>query len=546
MLHSPEQIPGEERLAVRKPCAPDHMPARARRGLRRRALASGALAGLMLTGVLSAAQAVDPSVVDVGQRLAAPEPIVERVDGGDFAGAEAAIAAALEDASLTSDQRTALEFQRERMRRILLDFSLDEAGAKERLRRDIPDLTDAEFARWDDAGLIEARVIDGERRWFNRGPSNLFRLSEQARQRRATPLNFYDSPLELEVLPHHVQVRQAALESGERAVAPHRVRVTQSLTVKPDEVPAGEAVRAWLPFPRAIDGQQEDIELVSTTPGNHQLAPESALQRTVYMEAPAVAGEPTAFSVTYELTVHGQYVDIDADKVVPAEITPELAPFVAERAPHVQFSDAMRLKSAQVVGDETNPYRIAQKLFAAVDSLPWAGAREYSTITNIGEHALEQGHADCGQQTLLLITLLRMNGIPARWQSGWIFSDGSYNNMHDWGWLYLEPYGWVPMDVTFGRLDGADAGLAGFYLGGLDAYRIAFNDDYSREFVPAKRHPRSETVDLQRGEAEWAGGNLYFDQWNYRFEWQLLPPGADGLARSTPNHPADSYRREPQ
>jgi transglutaminase-like putative cysteine protease len=200
---------------------------------------------------------------------------------------------------------------------------------------------------------------------------------------------------------------------------------------------------------------------------------------------------------------------------------------VAERAPHVVFNDAMRLKSAQVLGGETNPYRIAQKLFAAVDALPWAGAREYSTISNIGQHALDQGHADCGQQTLLLITLLRMNGIPARWQSGWIFSDGDYDNMHDWGWMYLAPYGWVPMDVTFGRLPGAGEGLAGFYMGGMDAYRIAFNDDWSRELVPARQHVRSETVDLQRGEAEWRGGNLYFDQWDYGFEWQLLPPGAE-------------------
>ncbi|WP_132999576.1 transglutaminase-like domain-containing protein [Luteimonas arsenica] len=469
---------------------------------------------------------VDAAHDDIGARLAAPQRIVDLVDAGDFKGAEAAIATALDDASLGADQRMALEFQRERMRRILLDFRLDEAGAKERLRRDIPDMSDADFARWDAEGLIEARVIDGERRWFNRGPSNLYRLSGEARQRRVTPLKFYDSPLE-EAHPHHVQVRDAALASGERAVAPQRVRVTQSLTVKPDQVPAGETVRAWLPFPRAIPGQQEGIELQSTVPAAHQLAPESALQRTVYMEAPAVAGEPTMFSVTYELTVQAQYADIDPEKVVPAEITPELAPFVAERAPHVVFSDAMRLKSAQVVGDETNPYRIAQKLFAAVDSIPWAGAREYSTITNIGEHALEQGHADCGQQTLLLITLLRMNGIPARWQSGWIFSDGEYNNMHDWGWMYLAPYGWVPMDVTFGRLPDAAPALQDFYLGGLDAWRIAFNDDWSREFVPAKQHPRSETVDLQRGEVEWDGGNLYFDQWSYDFEWQLLPPVTD-------------------
>ncbi|MBB1472193.1 transglutaminase domain-containing protein [Luteimonas sp. MC1782] len=463
---------------------------------------------------------------DIGERLMAPTDIVALVDAGDFAAAGKLIDAGLAQQGLTSDQRMALEFQRERMRRILIDFSLDEAGARARLRRDIPDLDDAEFARWDAAGLIEARVIDGQRRWFNRGPSNLYRLSEEARQRRATPPRFNDSPLEA-AHPHHAEVRDAALAGGARAAAPRRVRVTQSLTVDADAVPAGETVRAWIPYPRALPGQQEDIRFVASVPAGHAIAPDTTLQRTVYLEAPAVAGTPTAFSISYELTTFGQYVAIDPDRVVAAEITPELAPFVAERAPHVVFNDAMRLKSAQVLAGETNPYRIAQKLFASVDALPWAGAREYSTISNISQHALEQGHADCGQQTLLLITLLRMNGIPARWQSGWIFSDGAYNNMHDWGWMYLAPYGWVPMDVTFGRLPGAGDALAGFYLGGMDAYRIAFNDDWSRELVPAKQHVRSETVDLQRGEAEWAGGNLYFDQWDYGFEWQLLPPDAD-------------------
>jgi transglutaminase-like putative cysteine protease len=198
------------------------------------------------------------------------------------------------------------------------------------------------------------------------------------------------------------------------------------------------------------------------------------------------------------------------------------------------FTDDLRAFSRKVVGDEKNPWRIAQKLYAAVDAIPWAGAREYSTISNISDYALHAGHADCGQQTLLLVTLLRLNGIPARWQSGMMFAGDSaqagdaYWNLHDWGQLYIAPYGWIPMDVTFGRLDDPDPAIAGFYLGGLDGYRIAFNDDYSRPFVPAKQHFRSETVDLQRGEAEWSGGNLYFDQWDYDFAWQLLPAEPKG------------------
>jgi transglutaminase-like putative cysteine protease len=306
-------------------------------------------------------------------------------------------------------------------------------------------------------------------------------------------------------------------------------------------VPAGETVRAWIPYPRAIPRQQQDIRAIGSQPAQRSIAPESALQRTAFLQQPAVLGKPTTFSVSYELTIFGRYQAIDPDQVVAATITPELQPFVQERAPHVVFTDAMRAYSRKVVGDETNPYRIAQKLFAAVDTIPWAGALEYSTIGNISDYALHAGHADCGQQTLLLITLLRLNGIPARWQSGMVFSDGSYDNIHDWGQLYLAPYGWVPMDVTTGRLaadkgTGNDPSMEWFYLGGLDNWRIAFNDDWSRPFVPAKAHDRSDTVDSQRGEVEWGGGNLYYDQWDYSFEWQLLPLAGEQRTAAAVNH----------
>ncbi|MCR6686622.1 transglutaminase domain-containing protein [Pseudoxanthomonas sp.] len=468
----------------------------------------------------------------------APAAIVAEVDAGQFTRATAAIDRALANPDLSTAQRQALEFERERMRRIRLDFSLDRAAALAQLRKAMPDLDEAQFDAWDAAGLIEHMDIDGERRYFKRAVSNLFRLSPEAAARRAPPVRpFSEGPFE-RLHPHHVEVLAAAA-GGATSVAPRRLRVTQSLVVDADAVPAGETVRAWIPYPRAIPGQQEDIRLLGSVPEGAAVAPEAAVQRTAYLERTAVAGAPTEFSVSYELTVYARRFGIDPAKVRPTPDDPALAPYLGERPPHIVFTPALRAFSAQVVGTETNPYRIAQKLFAAVDRIPWAGAREYSTLSNLSDYALHAGHADCGQQTLLLMALLRLNGIPARWQSGWVYSDDAvgYDNMHDWGWLYLAPYGWVPMDVTTGRLDSADPALAGFYLGGLDAYRIAFNDDYARDFVPAKEHFRSETVDSQRGEAEWRGGNLYFDQWDYRFEWRMLPPGdgADSRGGNTFN-----------
>lgn len=453
--------------------------------------------------------------------------IVALVDAGQFRAAEADIDAALGDAGLTVDARNALLFQRERMRRINLDFSLDADQLKARVRQQIPDMSEAEFNAWNAQGLFEHMQINGHLRYFKRAPYNLFRLSPEAVARREVQAPFDDTPMEV-LNQHHRDVRSAALSSSQTSVLPRRVQITQSLTVDADSVPAGQTVRAWIPYPRPLPSQQEDIRYVDSVPAQHRIAPESTAMRTVYFERPAQKGKPTTFSITYELTLYAQYHAIDADKVVPAIITPELGPYVAERAPHVVFTQPMRVFSKQLVGDETNPWRIAQKLFAAVDQVPWAGAREYSTISNISDYALRAGHADCGQQTLLLITLLRMNGIPARWQSGAIFSDG-YNNIHDWGQVYLAPYGWVPMDVTFGQLHAGrdaqpgDAALQWFYLGGLDAWRVAFNSDYAQPLVPAKTHFRSDDVDNQRGEVEWQGGNLYYNQWTYDFAWKLLP-----------------------
>ncbi|HIE5096891.1 TPA: transglutaminase-like domain-containing protein [Stenotrophomonas maltophilia] len=476
--------------------------------------AAGLCAALLLCASVAAAAGEHDA-----EARARETRLIDLIDSGRFGAADALLASA--------GGSTSAAFQRERMRRIRLDFSLDEAAAKAALRRWIPDLSDEEFARWDQQGLIEHADIDGTRWYFKRAPSNLFLLSDEARARRRADAPM-PSPGPNEVLnPHHARVVAAAAHSGQPAVLPQRIAFTQSLTVQADAVPAGETIRAWIPYPRELPGQQEQVQWRGSVPGRAQLAPADTLQRTAYLEAKAVAGQPTRFEIRYAVTIFARHTAIDPAKVQATPADPALAPFLAEQLPHVRFTPALKLFSDQVLQGETRPYERVRRLFAAVDRIPWAGAREYSTLSNISDHALHAGHADCGQQTLLLIALLRMNGIPARWQSGMVFSDDGrgYSNLHDWGQVYLAPYGWLPMDVTTGALASSVPALRDFYLGGLDGYRIAFNDDFGQALVPAKQHFRSETVDSQRGEAEWAGGNLYFDQWSYDFQWRVLPAG---------------------
>lgn len=123
-------------------------------------------------------------------------PIITQIDAGHFKAADAVISTALQQKDLPVDTQRALAFQRERMRRILLDFTLSADDVKARVRKQIPDLTDAEFAKWDAAGLFEHQLIDGKTLYFKRSPGNLFRLSAEALARRAVQTPLIDGPME--------------------------------------------------------------------------------------------------------------------------------------------------------------------------------------------------------------------------------------------------------------------------------------------------------------------------------------------------------------
>lgn len=447
--------------------------------------------------------------------------IASLVDQGEFAKAGTLIQEQLDQPSeLSQSERLQLQFELERMDRIEKDFTATEAEVRAFIEKYIPDVTDADLRRWEREKSLEYKIIDGEQRYFEWAARNLFRIDSEARKIWAKAHQNSGEGESFDLNGHITDIMEHTRSTGERYNNPVRMRIRYSITVDANAVPTGEIIRCWIPFPRQIPERQMDIEILASNPAQHIVTPNDlTLQRTVYLEKPAQADENTTFSVEYEYTSYGSYVSIDPGKVKPVQKTAELAPYLEEAPPHIVFTEKLRTISEEVVGDETNPYRIAQKLFAWVDAIPWASAREYSTFRNISDYCVTNGHGDCGIQTLTFMTLCRMNGIPTRWQSGWEFEPPD-DTMHDWGQIYFEPYGWVPMDVTYGQRETEDEALRWFYLNGMDSYRLIFNDAYSQPFYPAKVHPRSETVDSQRGEVEWRGGNLYFDQWSWDFDWE--------------------------
>jgi hypothetical protein len=451
---------------------------------------------------------------------------LELIEKGEFVQAKELIKEKLiMDTTLTKAMQRQLEFEMERMERMEMDFNKSESEVFEYIQKYIPDVKKSDLKTWEDEKSLEFKIINGEKKYFKYAARNLFRINKDCKN---IWIEYHDQKgIDLTVEKMDIDINNKtimnnSMNSYKRYSEPIKMNIKYTISVNPNTVPEGEIIRCWIPFPREIPNRQFDIKVLSTEPDEYQLADNSVLQRTIYFEKPAVNGEEIKFSVEYQYTGQGEYVNINSENVVEVDPNSEIKKYLQEEPPHIVFTEQIRYLSNKIVGDEANPYNKAQKIYQWIDeNIPWASAREYSTFRNISDYCIDNSHGDCGIKALTFITLLRLNGIPARWQSGWEFQP-PHDSMHDWGMVYFEPYGWVPMDVDYGLRKTEDEKLKWFYLGGMDSYRLIFNDAYSKTFVPVKIHHRSETIDSQRGEVEWKGGNLYFDQWDWDMQFEVL------------------------
>jgi len=455
-----------------------------------------------------------------GVYAASVDEITELVTDGHWHQADQEITTALRQSNLDFQTKQALLFQRDRMARIRLDFNKTRDQVLRQVRAMVPGVTDERFAAWEKSGAIENMDIDGTRWYFNNAAKNLFRISSEAHemQIKLHP----DTPQEDLCRPEDAEHVIAAYDkTGQSYNSPHSFRITYTLSVHPDAVPAGETIRAWLPFPHE-GNRQKNIHLIATDPPRHVITGHNAPLSCAYLEKPAVAGQSTDFKVVFEYTSDAYYQPLDPARVTAVDQNdPALKPFLGEAPPQIVFDDEIKKLSQEIVGSETNPCVVARKLFEwSATHLPWASAREYSTIPSLPHYALTCGHGDCGIKTMTFMTLCRYNGIPAHWESGW--TPAIVEDMHDWCEIYLPPYGWVPVDVTYGFTSCPDERGKWFYFGGIDADRLVLNTNFCQPVYPEKMFYRSEIVDFQRGEVEWRGGNLYFNQWSYDFHAEQI------------------------
>jgi hypothetical protein len=420
-------------------------------------------------------------------------------------------------------EKRELEFELERNHRIMNDYRLTKEKLFDYIAGRIENVSQIEFEQWLTEGRFDMLHVNGESRFVNPSVSNLFFRYPELRKRRK---NYSTESLQARLtLAQARRAKSMYQEGGDAVVLPRRCRVTQTLHVKDEIVPDGETVRCWLPYP-SIFATQTDVQFISSSPDYNWIAHPTSPIRSVYLER--INDEGARFELNYYYTAYAYYSDIVPGLVELFSGTePEYEIYTREEPPHEIFSALMRQLSAKIIRNEENPYLKARLIYNWVaDSIRYSYAREYSTLRNISAYCLDKKYGDCGQEAILFITLCRIAGVPARWQSGFLTFPGQ-EGMHDWAEIFIKPYGWIPVDPYMGIFftsmtedlsPGERREMRAYYFGNIDNYRLVANKGHNQILYPPKKHFRSETVDFQRGEVEWAEKNLYFTDWSWSIE----------------------------
>ena len=418
---------------------------------------------------------------------------------------------------LPRHMRQKYSWDRDLSQRLAVDFRRTREEVKEYIAKYIPDVTDAQIDEWTRTGKLESMEIGKRTMYFRNAAPNLFRLVPELKAIKDSVDQVTDEltghqAIDAVTIPAIKASVNAAL-AGQNTTAiseedylalPKRMRVRFSLTVPVNTLRPGKTLRCWLPYPRQDVARQKDVKFIeagvdsTAYPADRIIFSDpSCAHSSLYMEAKTNRYRDVTFYEVFEYTSYGEWHPVDSSLVLKYDTTTEeYKEYTAEREKHVIFTDRIKALADSLTAGLDNPYLQAKAIYTWIDNtFPWASAREYSTMENIPEYVITEGHGDCGMKTLLLMTMCRYKGIPTRWQSGLMMHPGD-KNMHDWGEIYFEGYGWMPVDQSFGITPYGGY----FFLGGIEPYRLIVNSDFGREFSPAKKYPRSEAKSNGRAE----------------------------------------------
>ena len=429
--------------------------------------------------------------------LELPDEVKKYRDVYDFDGEISAIDELLKGLDPNSDEAKRLVFERIIANGLKDDYHIDENELLLKLQEKFPRCTVDTLKKLTEMNYADYIVKNGKVYYQNDAKRNLFGAGRVFLEHLDEDGN---------ILPHEPRPDKFKNETfmalKEQGVRAFRFTVKVKLKIREEFERVGEEITVHIPYPAICDCQPYS-ELIESS---HPVYISEAGHRTACIKTTLKKDEE--FFVIFKFDRVVKYIDLDYNNVSseqPSFYTDELLP-------HIRFTPYLVDLAHKIKGDETNPLKIARKVYDYVtENINYSYLRDYLYIDQIPEYVLKNGKGDCGAQALTFITLCRILKVPAKWESG-LRVGPDINSIHDWAQIYIAPYGWIPVDLTDGG--GARRNLdtlkREYSFGNIDPYRMTACNDYQMQFDPPKKFMRCDPYDNQLGEAEYNDYGLGF------------------------------------
>lgn len=424
--------------------------------------------------------------------LPLPEDVTKAKWHGDFTRALKLIEHHLNDSRFPEVMKKRLVLERDILRDLPIEYpySLDE-GLKI-IHEEIPDFTKEELIELVDEDKADWIYVNGEIHLSNRFYQTLKKVYPAIAKRAGiekTDENFIFLEEEMN------KVKNKGSNS-------YHFRIRASVEIKEDAFIPNKEVTVHLPIPMECDNIQ-NVHIISYTECKDVTISDLKTSRTICFKE--VLKENHPFYVEYEYDCISRYHVLNAN-----DVTEKIGKPLEETWPAIVYTPLLKALAKEIIGNETNKLVVARKFYNfCTTQVTYSYMRKYLLLTNIVDYVGAGLKGDCGVQAILFITLCRYVGIPAHFQSGLYTAKGEIGN-HDWAMFYIEPYGWLFADCSFGgsAYRGGKKELHDYYFGNLDPFRMVANNDICAEFDPPKKFLRFDPYDNQVGEIEYEDREL--------------------------------------
>jgi len=406
-------------------------------------------------------------------------------------------------------------------------YTTDEAHAL--LANHLPLVSREEFDAWADAGTIDCAETPQGRRFarsflgniVRRRPKLLANAQDLRIHQPTWPTKSPDGEPVYGIfdLDAHLESLMWAQETDRPWIGtPQRFVVRHEIEVKPGAVPVGTLLRVWIPMPKPspatslVERVQDGVEMLETWPADTSWTSSKRSVHDTVCATTTMRDDGVRIGVRYAVTLRPSWRCYANDPPTAADL---------------DLGDA-HLAMSETGLEERREGAPMDRLIGVVQwiqqNFTYIAALEYRLIPHMARHAFASREGDCGLWTMAFLRAARAAGIPARWRSGWFLKPRG-GTMHDWAEANIEPWGWLPVDPTYGlRVLNAPPAMHAhapwWYVGGNDGLHLTTNTGFAGQFDPPMQYRRADPIDSQRGEVQAPDRALYYGEWTHRVSWQ--------------------------